>query len=72
MEMTIRLMKWEHGQFRTILPYGSPNMETAPFLKPQSGSPDLFREAALQQAEITRLTRFCKEVYMEPATTLAP
>lgn len=42
------------------------------FLTPQSGSPDLFREAALQQAEITRLTRFCKEVYTEPATTLAP
>lgn len=42
------------------------------FLAPQSGSPDLFREAALQRAEITRLTRFCKEIYAEPTITLAP
>ncbi|HRJ57456.1 MAG TPA: hypothetical protein PK152_07540 [Anaerolineales bacterium] len=42
------------------------------FLVSQSGSPERFREAALQQAEITRLTRFCKEIYAKPTTTLAP
>lgn len=42
------------------------------FLSPQSEPLERFREAALQQAEITRLTRFCKEVYTEPTSTLSP
>jgi len=31
-----------------------------------------YRLAALQDAEVTRLTRFCKEIYIEPTTTLMP
>lgn len=42
------------------------------FLMPPSGSPNRYREASLQQAELIRLTRFCKEVYDEPTITLAP
>lgn len=42
------------------------------FLAPQNGPPDYFREAALQQAEIIRLTRFCQEIYSEPTVTLSP
>jgi hypothetical protein len=35
-------------------------------------SPDNYRLAALQDAEVTRLTRFCKELYTEPTVTLMP
>lgn len=34
--------------------------------------PDNYRLAALRDAEVTRLTRFCKEVYTEPTVTLMP
>jgi hypothetical protein len=42
------------------------------FLTPPNGSPNRYREASLEQAELIRLTRFCMEVYDDPATTLIP
>jgi len=50
-----------------IAQYGDPNFLTAP-----EGDPNAYRLAALQDAETTRLTRFCKEIYVEPTTTLIP
>jgi hypothetical protein len=42
------------------------------FLTAQGGDQNRYRLAALQDAEVTRLTRFCKEIYIEPTTTLVP
>jgi len=42
------------------------------FLTPLAGDHNTYRLAALQDAEVTRLTRFCKEVYIAPTTTLVP
>ena len=37
-----------------------------------TGNQNTYRLAALQDAEVTRLTRFCKEIYIAPTTTLVP
>jgi hypothetical protein len=42
------------------------------FLAAQDGNQNTYRLAALQDAEVTRLTRFYMEIYIAPTTTLAP
>lgn len=42
------------------------------FLVAPANSPETYRLAALRDAEVTRLTRFCKEIYTEPTVTLTP
>lgn len=42
------------------------------FLTSSSNAPDAYRLAALRDAEVTRLTRFCKEVFTELTITLVP
>lgn len=42
------------------------------FLTSSSNAPDAYRLAALRDAEVTRLTRFCKEGYGEMTVTLSP
>lgn len=42
------------------------------FLKTQAGGPNAYRLAAFQDAEVTYLTRFCKETYIELMPTFVP
>jgi hypothetical protein len=42
------------------------------FIVSSGSSPDTYRLAAFRDAEVTRLTRFCKEIYAKPTATSAP
>ena len=50
-----------------IAQYSNPS-----FLVASGSNPNAYRQAALDDAEVTYLTRFCKETYTEPKPTLIP